>query len=169
MTNELKFLLGGMLGFALAVPAGIIQADLGLNRILHNTQWVIGPHVHVAILVGLTMTLYSAVYKLLPILTNGAKLYSQKLASFHFWAHLIGGVGMGAFMGMAGLKGMLRRTIYYDGEFLPYMILAALSGALLLAAFAAFLFNIVMTVGLKGALGIFKRSDLDPKVLVPEA
>ncbi len=169
MTNELKFLLGGLLGFALAVPAGIIQADLGLNRILHNTQWVVGPHVHVAILVGLTMTLYSAVYKLLPILTNGAKLYSQKLASFHFWAHLVGGIGMGAFMGMAGLKGMLRRTIYFDGEFRPYMILAALSGALLLLAFAAFLYNIVMTVGLRGAVGIFRRSHLDAKVLVPEA
>jgi cytochrome c oxidase subunit 1 len=169
MTNELKFLLGGLLGFALAVPAGIIQADLGLNRILHNTQWVVGPHVHVAILVGLTMTLYSAVYKLLPILTNGARLYSQKLATFHFWAHLIGGIGMGAFMGMAGLKGMLRRTIYFNGEYRELMILAALSGALLLAAFAAFLYNIVMTVGLKGALGIFKRSSIDPKVLVPEA
>ena len=60
MTNELKFLLGGLLGFGLGVPAGIIQADVGLNRILHNTQWVIGPHVHVAVLVGLTMTLYAA-------------------------------------------------------------------------------------------------------------
>ena len=56
MTNPLKFLLGGLLGFGLAVPAGIMQADIGLNRILHNTQWIIGPHVHVAILVGLTMT-----------------------------------------------------------------------------------------------------------------
>lgn len=93
MSNELKFLLGGLLGFGLAVPAGIMQADVGLNRILHNTQWVIGPHVHVAILVGLTMTLYSAVYLLLPILTNGAKLYSQKLANLHFWCHLVGGIG----------------------------------------------------------------------------
>jgi len=41
MTNELKFLLGGLLGFALAVPAGILQADIGLNRILHNTQWIV--------------------------------------------------------------------------------------------------------------------------------
>ena len=88
MTNELKFLLGGLLGFMLAVPAGIIQADLGMNRILHNTQWIIGSHVHVAILVGLTMTLYAAVYLLLPILTNGARLYSQKLATAHFWLHL---------------------------------------------------------------------------------
>jgi len=169
MTNELKFLLGGLLGFALAVPAGIMQADIGLNRILHNTQWIIGPHVHVAILVGLTMTLYAAIYILFPVVTNGAKLYSQKLATFHFWAHLLGGIGMGAFMGMAGLRGMLRRTIYFEGEYNLYMILAALSGSLLLLAFLAFFFNIVMSVGLKGVLGIFSRSDLSKKdILVPE-
>ena len=167
MTNPLKFLLGGLLGFALAVPAGIMQADIGLNRILHNTQWVVGPHVHVAVLVGLAMTLYSAIYTLFPILTNGAKLYSQKLANFHFWAHLIGGIGMGAFMGMAGLHGMLRRTLYFNGEFNLYMILAALCGSLLLLAFLAFFFNIAMSVGLKGVLGIFTGSRIKNKDLVP--
>ncbi|MGE0018741.1 MAG: cbb3-type cytochrome c oxidase subunit I [Draconibacterium sp.] len=167
MTNPLKFLLGGLLGFALAVPAGIMQADIGLNRILHNTQWIIGPHVHVAVLVGLTMTLYSAIYLLFPILTNGAKLYSQKLANIHFWAHLIGGIGMGAFMGMAGLKGMLRRTIYFDGEFNLYMILAALCGSLLLISFLVFFYNIVMSVGLNGVLGIFTGAKVKNKDLVP--
>jgi cytochrome c oxidase subunit I len=167
MTNPLRFLLGGLLGFGLAVPAGIMQADMGLNRILHNTQWIVGPHVHVAILVGLTMTLYSAIYLLLPKLTNGATLYSQKLATFHFWSHLVGGIGMGAFMGMAGLHGMLRRTIYFNGEFRSYMVLAALSGALIVAGLIAFLVNIVMTVGLEGALGIFRRSTLRTKELVP--
>jgi cytochrome c oxidase subunit 1 len=167
MTNELKFLLGGLTGFGLGVAAGILQADVGLNRILHNTQWVIGPHVHVAVLVGLTMTLYSAIYLLLPILTNGAKLWSQKLATFHFWAHLVGGIGMGAFMGMAGLQGMLRRTIYYEDEYQLFMILAGLCGGLLLLALLAFLLNIVMTVGLKGAIGIFLPSKLATGVLLP--
>lgn len=167
MSHPLKFLLGGLLGFALAVPAGIMQADLGLNRILHNTQWIVGPHVHVAVLVGLTMTLYSAIYFLFPILTNGAKLYSEKLASFHFWAHLLGGIGMGAFMGMAGLKGMLRRTIYSNGEFNNYMILAAFSGTLLLLAFLAFFYNIVMSVGLKGVIGIFMPAKMKTKDLLP--
>ena len=167
MTNPLKFLLGGLLGFALAVPAGIMQADLGLNRILHNTQWIIGPHVHVAILVGLTMTLYAAIYFLLPILTNGAKLYSQKLANFHFWAHLLGGIGMGAFMGMAGLHGMLRRSLYVNGEFNVYMVLAALAGSLLLFSFLAFFYNIVMTVGIKGVIGIFTPAETKTKDLVP--
>jgi cytochrome c oxidase subunit 1 len=168
MTNELKFLLGGLTGFALAVPAGIMQADVGLNRILHNTQWVVGPHVHVAVLVGLTMTLYSAVYILFPLLTNGAALYSQKLANIHFWCHLLGGIGMGAFMGMAGLQGMLRRSLYVNGEFNIYMILACICGALLLIAFLAFFINIVMSVGLQGVLGIFKRSDKDRKILLPQ-
>ncbi len=168
MTNPLKFLLGGLLGFALAVPAGIMQADVGLNRILHNTQWIVGPHVHVAILVGLTMTLYSAVYILFPIVTNGAKFYSQKLANIHFWFHLLGGIGMGAFMGMAGLNGMLRRTIYYNGEFNLYMVLAALSGTLMFIAFLAFFYNIVMTLGLKGVLQIFTPSKLDVNDIVPK-
>ena len=155
MTPPLKFLLGGLTGFGLGVAAGILQADIGLNRILHNTQWVIGPHVHVAVLVGLTMTLYSAVYLLLPILTNGAQLWSNRLTNVHFWGQLLGGIGMGAFMGMAGLQGMLRRTVYYEGEYEGYMILAAIAGALLAIGLAAFLLNIVMTVGLKGAIGIF--------------
>jgi cytochrome c oxidase subunit 1 len=167
MTNELRFLLGGLLGFALAVPAGIMQADVGLNRILHNTQWVVGPHVHVAVLVGLTMTLYSAIYVLFPVLTNGAKLYSQKLATFHFWAHLSGGIGMGAFMGMAGLNGMLRRSVYVNGEFSLYMVLAGLSGALLLAAFLAFFINLVMSVGLRGVIGVFTPSRLETTKLLP--
>lgn len=169
MTNPLKFLLGGLLGFGLAVPAGIMQADVGLNRILHNTQWIVGPHVHVAILVGLTMTLYSAVYILFPIVTNGAKFYSQKLANIHFWFHLLGGIGMGAFMGMAGLNGMLRRTIYYNGEFNLYMVLAALSGTLMFIAFLAFFYNIVMTLGIKGVLQIFTPSKLDVNDIVPKA
>ncbi len=166
MTNELKFLLGGLLGFMLAVPAGIIQADLGMNRILHNTQWIIGAHVHIAIIIGLTMTLYSAIYLLLPILTNGAKLYSQKLANAHFWLHLVGGIGMGAFMGMAGIDGMLRRSVYTNGEYNTYMILAGICGCLLLLAFLAFLINIVMTVGVKGLIGIYSPASMDTRECV---
>ena len=62
---------------------------------------------------------------------------------------------MGAFGGMAGLDGMLRRHLYVNGEFNTYMILAAISGSMILIAWAVFLFNIIMSVGLKGLIGIF--------------
>lgn len=167
MTNELKFLLAGIFGFMVAIPPAILQADMGLNRILHNTQWIIFTHVHAAILIGLTMTLYAAIYILLPILTNGAKLYSQKIANFHFWAHLIGALGMSAFMGLAAMDGLLRRTLYVDGEYNTYMILGALGGILILLAWAAFLYNVIMTIGIKGLIGIYTPSKLDTKDLVP--
>lgn len=161
MTNELKYLLGGLAGFGLAVPAAIIQADMGMNRILHNTQWIIGAHVHIALIVGLYMTLYSVVYVLFPLVTNNAKLWSQKLSTIHFWLHLIGGVGMGAFMGMAGLDGMLRRHLYMNGEYQTFMTYAAICGGMLLLAWVLFLFNIIMSVGIKGLIGIFLPANND--------
>ena len=167
MTNELKFLLAGIMGFMIAIPAAILQADMGLNRILHNTQWIIFTHVHVAILVGLTMTLYAATYLLWPILTNGVKLYSQKLANFHFWAHLIGSLGMGCFMGLAAMEGALRRMLYVDGEYNTYMILGVICGALILLSWLAFLINVVMSIGVKGLIGIYTPASSNTKDLVP--
>ena len=83
MTNPLKFLLGGLLGLP-GSSAGIMQADIGLNRILHNIRnghWAACSCCHFG---WFSMTLYSAIYFLLPILTNGGKIYSQKLANFPF-------------------------------------------------------------------------------------
>jgi cytochrome c oxidase subunit 1 len=155
MTMELKYLLGGLSGFGLAVPAAIIQADMGMNRVLHNTQWIIGAHVHIALIVGLYMTLYSALYVLWPLVTNNTKMYSGKLSNAHFWMHLVGGIGMGAFMGMAGLDGMLRRHLYIDGEFNFDMLMAGGFGTMLIVAWLLFMYNIIMSVGLKGLIGIF--------------
>jgi len=155
MTPPLAYLLGGLVGFGLAVPAGIIQADMGMNRILHNTQWISFAHFHIALIVGLYMTLYSALYVLWPLVTNNTKMFSTKLTWTHFWLYLIGGVGMGAFGGMAGLDGMLRRHLYIDGEFNTLMVLAALCGTMVLVAWFIFLFNIVMSIGIKGLIGIF--------------
>ncbi len=161
MSPELAYLLGGLVGFGLAVPAGIIQADMGLNRVLHNTQWISFAHFHIALIVGLYMTLYSALYVLWPLVTNNTKMFSKKLTWAHFWLYLIGGVGMGAFAGMAGLDGMLRRHLYVNGEFETWMILAAIFGAMVLIAWFLFLYNVVMSIGLKGLIGIFKPANND--------
>jgi len=47
------------------------------------------------------------------------------------------------------------------------MMLAALSGARLITALLAFLYNVAMTIGLKGAVGIFQKSDKEAKDLLP--
>jgi len=67
---------------------------------------------------------------------------------------------------MAGLNGMLRRSLYINGEFNRYMILAALSGTLLLIGFLVFFYNIVMSVGIKGVIGIFTPAKIKTKELI---
>ena len=74
---------------------------------------------------------------------------------------------MGAFMGMAGIDGMLRRSIYVDGEYNTYMIPAGICGCLLLLAFFAFLINVVMTVGVKGLIGIYSPATMNTRECVP--
>jgi cytochrome c oxidase subunit 1 len=155
MTPALAYLLGGLIGFGLAVPAAIIQADMGMNRVLHNTQWISMAHFHIALVVGLYMTLYSAVYVLWPIVTNNTTMFSKKMTWIHYWLYLLGGVGMGAFGGMSGLDGMLRRHLYVNGEFNTWLLLAAIAGSMVLLAWLIFLLNIVLSVGVKGLIGIF--------------
>lgn len=84
-----------------------------MNRILHNTQWVIGAHAHMQILVGLSCTLFAALYAIFPMVTH-KEVKSKFLTNLHFWCQMVGGIGMSVSMGFAGLAGMLRRTLYLE-------------------------------------------------------
>lgn len=157
MTVPLKFLLGGITGFGLGVPAGILQADLGMNRILHNTQWVIGAHAHMQILVGLSCTLFAALYSVFPLVT-GKEVRSAVLSNVHFWCQMAGGIGMSAAMGFAGLDGMLRRTLYFgDPTYLSEMYLAAFFGAVLVAGYLAMMWNLISSIGVRPLVSLFVR------------
>jgi len=62
---------------------------------------------------------------------------------------------------------MLRRSLHVNGEFSAFMVLGALSGPLLLFAFPAYFYNVVMSLGVKGVIGIFTPSKLDTTDPVP--
>jgi len=163
MSMPLKFMLGGMTGFALGGASGLLQANFAVNIIMHNTQWVPGFHVHEMLLTGLSSILFAAVYALLPMLT-GTGLKSERLSNLHFWLWMIGGVGMAFSMGLAWRDGMLRRTLYPGVElFLPYMNAAIFFGTLLALAYLAFLANLIKTYGLRTLVGLFIPSIAKPK------
>jgi len=155
LTMPIKFMLGGILGFMLGGFAGLYQANVALNVILHNTQWVPGFHVHQIILTGLGSIIFAVIYALLPMLT-GKELKSELLSNLHFICWTIGGIGMSFSMGLAWTAGMLRRT-YYPGVniFLPYMASAMLFAHILAIGFIAFILNLVETYGLRTLIGLF--------------
>jgi len=151
----LKYVLVSIMGYGIGGTAGIIQANYAVNRYFHNTQWVVGIHAHVQLLLGLGCTIFAAIYALFPLLTG--KQLNERLADLQLILWTVGGLVMGISMGLAGVNGMLRRMLYLNGlgSFQPYMN-AALFGAIILASgYAVLLLNIVRTVGLKTLIGIF--------------
>ncbi len=155
LSMPMKFMLGGMMGFALGGASGLLQANFAVNLIMHNTQWVPGFHVHEMLLTGLSSILFAAMYALLPMLT-GTGLKSERLSNLHFWLWMIGGVGMAFSMGFAWRDGMLRRTLYPGVTmYLPYMNGALFFGIILALGFLAFLANLVHTYGLRTLIGLF--------------
>lgn len=155
LSMPLKFMLAGMMGFALGGASGLLQANFAINLVMHNTQWVPGFHIHEMLLTGLSNILFAAIYALLPMLT-GTGLKSERLSNLHFWLWTIGGVGMAFSMGFAWRDGMLRRTLYPGvSMYLPYMNGALFFGALLALGFLAFLANLIHTYGLRTLIGLF--------------
>jgi cytochrome c oxidase subunit 1 len=155
LSMPLKFMLGGMMGFALGGGSGLLQANFAVNLIMHNTQWVPGFHIHEMLLTGLSNVLFAAIYALLPMLT-GSALKSEKLGNLHFWLWTIGGVGMAFSMGLAWRDGMLRRMLYPGVTmYLPYMNGALFFGIVLALGFLAFLANLVHTYGLRTLVALF--------------
>ncbi len=149
----LKFILGSIFGFIVGGTAGLVQANVGLNVVLHNTQWIIGIHAHMQLLAGLGMLLFAVIYALLPLLTK-LEIRSQRLVDLHFWAWLVGAVVMTYATGMAGAQGMLRRTIYTDVLYQPYMTVALIGALLMVVGFVAFLLNVLWTLGLPNTLSL---------------
>lgn len=168
MSAPLKFVLGSMFGFVMGGIAGLIQANVGLNMIFHNTQWVVALHAHTFLLTGVGTMLFAVIYTLVPMLTK-LEFKHKKLVDWHLWLWLIGSVSMAYAMGLAGSKGMLRRTLYTGGEFTPFTLVAIIGGTILSIGFVIFLINLVSTLGLKNVFSlIIPEKRLPQNAAVPE-
>ncbi|HUO41912.1 MAG TPA: cbb3-type cytochrome c oxidase subunit I, partial [Methylomirabilota bacterium] len=158
----LKYVLVSIMGYGIGGSAGIIQANYAVNRYFHNTQWVVGIHAHVQLLLGLGCTIFAAIYALFPLLTG--KQLNDRLADLQLILWTVGGLVMGISMGLAGVNGMLRRMLYLNGlgSFQPFMNAALLGAIILACGYAVFLLNIVRTVGLRTLIGIFYVPQAQP-------
>jgi cytochrome c oxidase subunit 1 len=152
----LKFALASMFGFVMGGAAGLIQANLGLNLVFHNTQWVVALHAHTFLLAGVGSMLFCVIYALVPMIMK-VEFKNKLLVNLHLLLWMVGSVGMALSMGMAGSKGMLRRTIYTNGEFSVYTAAAIIFGSILSFGFLVFLNNLVSAIGIRNVFQYSSR------------
>ena len=84
----LKFMVVALTAYGMATLEGPMLAIKSVNSLSHYTDWTIA-HVHTGALGWNGFLTFSVLYWLIPRL-YGTKLWSLKLANWHFWIALLG-------------------------------------------------------------------------------
>ena len=90
--TTLRFVLVGIVSFAVSSALTIIYSTRSLNAILRFTDFTVGQQ-QLASYGFVSMVLFGAAYYILPRIT-GAFWPSAKLVHLHFWSCAIGGLGL---------------------------------------------------------------------------
>ena len=115
--HVLKFLVTAVTFYGMATFEGPLMAIKSVNAISHYTDWTIG-HVHSGTLGWVGFMSFGALYWLAPKL-YGTKLYSDKMATTHFWLGTVGIVVYIVSMWIAGItQALMLQAVTPEGKLL---------------------------------------------------
>lgn len=153
----LKFFVVAITCYGMATFEGPILATKTLNKIGHYTDWVIG-HVHLGALGWNGFIAFGMIYYMLPIMWR-TKLWSTKLANWHFWLGTLGIIFYAVPLYIAGFtQGLMWKQFNPDGTLvwknwldtvtaiIPYYIMRFVGGSLYITGAILMAINVVATV-----------------------
>jgi cytochrome c oxidase cbb3-type subunit I/II len=155
--SVLKFYVVAITGYGMATFEGPMLSLKNVNAIAHFTDWIIA-HVHVGALAWNGFLSFGMIYWLIPRMTK-SKLFSEKLANFHFWIGTLGIILYSLPMYVAGFTqaSMWKQftpegTLVYGNfletvtQIMPMYWMRAIGGTLYFVGVIVLVYNITKTV-----------------------
>ena len=152
----LKFMVAAVTAYGMATLEGPTLAIKSVNALSHYTDWTIA-HVHTGALGWNGLLTFSMLYWLIPRLYN-TKLWSVKLANYHFWIALLGMMFYVVPMYWSGItQGLMWKQFTGDGflqypnfletvlQLIPMYRLRAIGGSLFILGVFLMAFNLWKT------------------------
>jgi len=154
----LKFFVVAITGYGMATFEGPMLSLKNVNAIAHFTDWIIA-HVHVGALAWNGFLAFGMIYWLLPKLFK-TKMYSDKLANFHFWVGTLGIILYTLPLYVAGFtQASMWKQFKPDGgsleygnfletvtQIMPMYWMRAIGGTLYLVGLFVMVYNMVKTI-----------------------
>jgi cytochrome c oxidase cbb3-type subunit I/II len=152
----LKFMVVAVTAYGMATLEGPLLSLKNVNAIAHFTDWIVA-HVHVGGLGWNGFLIFGILYWMVPRMWE-TKLYSNKLANFHFWIGTLGIIFYALPMYISGVtqslmwkefnpegflvyKNFLETTV----QILPMYMLRAFGGFLYLTGAIVMTYNLIKT------------------------
>lgn len=136
--------------FTLGGVTGVVLANAGVDKALHDTYYVVA-HFHYVLSLGATFGIFAGWYYWFPKIT-GYK-YSEFLGQLHFWMSFIG-VNLVFFpQHFLGLAGMPRRYADYPDAFAGWNLVSSLGAYISAAGLLVFFASIAYAFYRKEAAG----------------
>jgi cytochrome c oxidase subunit 1 len=141
--TPLLWALGFIVLFTIGGVTGVVLANAGLDRSLHDTYYVVA-HFHYVLSLGAVFAIFGGWYYWFPKMFG--YMYSETLGNLHFWLMFIGANIAFFPMHFLGLAGMPRRIADYPDSFAGWNFVASLG------AYLSFAGLVVFFIGLAAAL-----------------
>lgn len=158
----LKFFVTALTFYGMATFEGPLLSIKSVNSLAHYTDWIIA-HVHSGALGWNGFLTFGMLYYLVPKLWN-TKLYSEKLATYHFWLGTLGILLYILSMWASGItQGLMWRAIDSSGHLvypdfvesvtriIPLYYVRAAGGTFFLLGFLLMIYNVWKTISLAPA------------------
>ncbi len=153
----LKFMVVAVTAYGMATFEGPMLSLKSLNAMTHYTDWVVG-HVHLGALGWNGCMTFAIIYFIIPRIFQ-TKLYSQKLANWHFWLATASILFYAVPMYWAGIvQNQMWREFNADGtltnqnfldtvtQIIPMYATRAIGGSIFIIGVLLMFFNLYKTV-----------------------
>ena len=153
----LKFMVVAVTGYGMATFEGPLLSLKNVNAIAHFSDWIIA-HVHVGALAWNGFLTFGMIYWLIPRMFK-TKIWSLKLANFHFWIGTLGIIMYALPMYVAGFvqASMWKQfnpngTLVYGNfletvnQIMPMYWMRAIGGTMFLVGMLILVYNMIMTI-----------------------